>query len=202
MPPPLWAVTQSLSRPPLLSEIPPSADVFTSAAAAHPASYGPMRRRYGLWAVWLARCAAIPPDVCQQPCRAETCGSLNTTMNCYELSEAGCSCGGCCVDPCDHQCRDRTCGELADSFTCSEFTGILGGACAGCCLETFPPPPPDPNATDSSDPELSCQTLPAWGAPLGVTMGVFSSIGINVGQNMQADGIQELPAQWRDTQRE
>lgn len=39
----------------------------------------------------------------------------------------------------------------------------------------------------------SCEELPAWGVPLGVIMGTFGSIGINIGQNLQASGLQDLP---------
>ena len=43
------------------------------------------------------------------------------------------------------------------------------------------------------DPGLKCQALPAWGFGVGVLMGVAGSIGINVGQNMQATALDELP---------
>ena len=35
----------------------------------------------------------------------------------------------------------------------------------------------------------SCKELPAWGKPLGITMGAIASVFINIGQNLQADGI-------------
>ena len=38
-----------------------------------------------------------------------------------------------------------------------------------------------------------CQALPAWGSYVGVLMGVAGSVGINVGQNMQAAAIRLLP---------
>ena len=38
-----------------------------------------------------------------------------------------------------------------------------------------------------------CDPLPSWGLPVGVAMGVIGSIGINVGQNIQAAGLQKLP---------
>ena len=34
--------------------------------------------------------------------------------------------------------------------------------------------------------------------PLGIIMGVFGSVGINVGQNIQANGIQTLPPEQRN----
>ena len=43
------------------------------------------------------------------------------------------------------------------------------------------------------DPGLKCTALPAWGFGVGVLMGVAGSIGINVGQNMQATALDELP---------
>ena len=43
------------------------------------------------------------------------------------------------------------------------------------------------------DPGLKCQALPAWGFGVGVLMGVAGSIGINVGQNIQATALDELP---------
>ena len=38
-----------------------------------------------------------------------------------------------------------------------------------------------------------CAELPEWGFAIGVCMGVVGSIGINIGQNIQALGLQELP---------
>ena len=38
-----------------------------------------------------------------------------------------------------------------------------------------------------------CDPLPEWGMGLGVAMGVAGSIGINIGQNLQATGIKLLP---------
>ena len=43
----------------------------------------------------------------------------------------------------------------------------------------------------SSGPE--CGELPEFGLAIGVVMGVFGSVGINIGQNIQAAGLQELP---------
>lgn len=39
----------------------------------------------------------------------------------------------------------------------------------------------------------TCQELPEWGAPVGIALSSFASVGINIGQNMQADGIRALP---------
>ena len=50
------------------------------------------------------------------------------------------------------------------------------------------------NATASSD----CNDLPEWGLGVGVAMSVAGSIGINVGQNLQASGIEKLPLELRD----
>ena len=40
--------------------------------------------------------------------------------------------------------------------------------------------------------EVACEALPSWGLLIGVAMGVFGSIGINIGQNIQARGIAQL----------
>ena len=56
------------------------------------------------------------------------------------------------------------------------------------------PPFFPPFAPDS---EIFCAPLPAWGTPVGVIMGVFGSVGINLGQNLQASGIHELPEELR-----
>ena len=58
--------------------------------------------------------------------------------------------------------------------------------CAASELET--------NATN-----FTCQELPDWGAPVGISIGSVASIGINIGQNMQADGLRSLPEDIRDT---
>lgn len=52
------------------------------------------------------------------------------------------------------------------------------------------------NATNATD-GYTCNALPEWGGAVGVVMGVFGSIGINVGQNLQAAGIQKLPEESR-----
>ena len=39
----------------------------------------------------------------------------------------------------------------------------------------------------------ACEALPEWGFVIGVIMGVFGSIGINIGQNVQASALQALP---------
>ena len=49
-----------------------------------------------------------------------------------------------------------------------------------------PAPPP-------GSPPAGCEELPSWGYPLGIVMGIFGSIGINIGQNLQASGLQALP---------
>ena len=46
----------------------------------------------------------------------------------------------------------------------------------------------------------TCTELPPVLVPIGIVMGVFGSIGINIGQNLQADGIQALPAEYREAQ--
>lgn len=43
-----------------------------------------------------------------------------------------------------------------------------------------------------------CNELPAWGPPVGIVLGTIASIGINVGQNLQADGLRKLPEELRD----
>ena len=48
------------------------------------------------------------------------------------------------------------------------------------------------NSTDA-EAGPSCKELPSWGAPVGIALGSFASVGINIGQNMQADGIATLP---------
>ena len=37
-----------------------------------------------------------------------------------------------------------------------------------------------------------CNELPTWGYPLGIFAGVVGSIGINIGQNLQASGLAAL----------
>ena len=54
------------------------------------------------------------------------------------------------------------------------------------------------NVTDTVD-ELLCEELPTWSSFLGVVMGIFGSIGINVGQNMQASGLAALPEEQMTT---
>ena len=44
----------------------------------------------------------------------------------------------------------------------------------------------EPKAAGCSDP-------PAWGFGVGILMGVLGSIGMNIGQNLQASGLQSLP---------
>jgi len=36
---------------------------------------------------------------------------------------------------------------------------------------------------------IVCEELPTWGVPVGIAMGVVGSIGINIGQNLQATGL-------------
>ena len=47
-------------------------------------------------------------------------------------------------------------------------------------------------AAGSNASVVGCQELPAFGPYVGVVMGVAGSIGINVGQNLQAGGIRAL----------
>ena len=52
-------------------------------------------------------------------------------------------------------------------------------------------------ANSSTALEPDCEPLPSWGFWLGVGMGVIGSIGINVGQNFQAEAMQQLPPEER-----
>jgi hypothetical protein len=49
-----------------------------------------------------------------------------------------------------------------------------------------------PNSTDGVHLELCKEKLPEWGVPFGVILSTVASIGINIGQNMQAQGINRL----------
>ena len=49
------------------------------------------------------------------------------------------------------------------------------------------------NATSAAQ----CQELPSWGAGVGIAMSVVGSVGINIGQNLQAAGIAHLPKESR-----
>ena len=53
------------------------------------------------------------------------------------------------------------------------------------------------NATNVTGVPLECNPLPSWGPPVGIFMGVIGSVGINVGQNLQATGMQSLPEELR-----
>ena len=44
---------------------------------------------------------------------------------------------------------------------------------------------------------LTCADLPSWGVPVGIAAGTVASIGINIGQNLQADGLRTLPEELR-----
>ena len=57
-----------------------------------------------------------------------------------------------------------------------------------------------PDASAAAPDAAACQELPAWGVPVGIAMGTVASIGINIGQNLQADGIRNLPESQRETQ--
>ena len=46
---------------------------------------------------------------------------------------------------------------------------------------------------DGVEDSAGCAELPDYGLVLGVLMGVVGSIGINIGQNLQAAGLQKLP---------
>ena len=53
------------------------------------------------------------------------------------------------------------------------------------------------NATNATA-AASCESEPpSWGVPVGICMGVVGSVGINVGQNLQALGMQALPEEER-----
>lgn len=56
------------------------------------------------------------------------------------------------------------------------------------------------DASAAAPDAAACQELPAWGVPVGIAMGTVASIGINIGQNLQADGIRNLPESQRETQ--
>ena len=49
------------------------------------------------------------------------------------------------------------------------------------------------NFTSNATALPACNPLPPYGVPLGIVMSVAGSIGINVGQNLQAAGIAALP---------
>eukprot|EP00900_Chrysochromulina_parva_P022243 jgi/Chrpa1/4652/Chrysochromulina_OHIO_Genome00018068-RA len=49
-----------------------------------------------------------------------------------------------------------------------------------------------PNSTDAVHLERCGNALPTWGVPFGVILSTVASIGINIGQNMQAQGINRL----------
>ena len=53
------------------------------------------------------------------------------------------------------------------------------------------------NASLPSSNASQCQELPAWGYSVGIAMSVAGSVGINVGQNLQAAGIAHLPEESR-----
>ena len=59
---------------------------------------------------------------------------------------------------------------------------------------------PAANATNATGDDVvyQCKQPPAWGEPVGVIAGAFASVGINIGQNMQADGIRKLPEHQRE----
>ena len=52
------------------------------------------------------------------------------------------------------------------------------------------------NATSTAGAAV-CKELPAWGVPVGIGLSVAGSIGINIGQNLQAAGIAHLPEELR-----
>ena len=41
--------------------------------------------------------------------------------------------------------------------------------------------------------EPECEAKPSWGVPVGIALSTVASIGINIGQNLQAAGISKLP---------
>jgi len=45
----------------------------------------------------------------------------------------------------------------------------------------------------AQDNATACEPLPEGAAPFGIALGSLASVGINIGQNMQADGIKALP---------
>ena len=80
------------------------------------------------------------------------------------------------------------------------------------CASPVPPSPPPSPSLPPSPPVApiifpaqgvlvldgeGCSELPSFGIYVGVVMGVFGSIGINIGQNMQASGLQKLPVEKR-----
>ena len=48
-----------------------------------------------------------------------------------------------------------------------------------------------------TDVAAACRAPPEWGVSIGVCMGVFGSIGINIGQNLQASGLRAMPEEAR-----
>ncbi len=44
---------------------------------------------------------------------------------------------------------------------------------------------------------ITCEEPPEWGVSVGIVMGVIGSIGINVGQNVQASGLAAMPEEER-----
>jgi hypothetical protein len=71
--------------------------------------------------------------------------------------------------------------------TFAAVTLLLHAAQAQTSVNATPP------AADTNSSGLSCKALPSWGGPVGIVLGSFASVGINIGQNMQADGIKLLP---------
>lgn len=55
------------------------------------------------------------------------------------------------------------------------------------------PPPFAPSPPISPDSSAECESLPSWGPPVGILLSTCASIGINCGQNLQANGIASLP---------
>ena len=102
-------------------------------------------------------------------------------------------------------CRAGTCATMRLSFTCGELSSLLSCSCGGCCEEYLPVANTSTNLTTATanwtaDTSRTCIKFPPALFPIGVVMGVFGSIGINVGQNLQADGIQQLPGEQRESE--
>jgi len=58
---------------------------------------------------------------------------------------------------------------------------------------TLPPPVANVTIGNATSIDTCENSLPSWGPPVGILLSTCASIGINVGQNLQANGIGHLP---------
>ena len=91
-----------------------------------------------------------------------------------------------------------------ESFDLSVLAKMAGrtrllalGSLAVCSASLSNASLPSSNASLRSSNASQCQELPAWGYSVGIAMSVAGSVGINVGQNLQAAGIAHLPEESR-----